>query len=82
MIQRLKPQCLQDKMMRVKYVKSIRRVVSDVQVSGFITIKWIIHFSNGFCLVLNRYNRTKPGDVIMTIRLRRVAKAQIAISTL
>lgn len=57
-------------------------VVSDVQVSGFITIKWIIHFSNGFCLVLNRYNRTKPGDVIMTIRLRRVAKAQIAIFTL
>lgn len=47
--------------------------MSDVQVSGFITIKWIIHFSNGFCLVLNRYNRTKPGNVIMTIRLRHVA---------
>lgn len=58
-------------MMRVKYVKSTRRVVSDVQVSGFITIKWIIHFSNGFCLVLNRYNRTKPGNVIMTIRLSK-----------
>lgn len=75
MIQRLKPQCSQDKMMRVKYVKSIRRVVSDVQVSGFITIKWIIHFSNRFCF----------GSVTDTIELKskkKRVKAQITIFTL